>query len=40
MDAPDAHATMSSQALESEQVRERLNGILLGPAKLYEAVRQ
>jgi type I restriction enzyme R subunit len=40
MDALDAHSTMSTQALESEEVRERLKGILLGPAQLYEALRQ
>lgn len=40
MDTLDAHSTMSTQALESEEVRERLKGILLGPAQLCEALRQ
>ncbi len=40
MDALDAHTTMSTQALESETVREGLKAILLGPAQLYEALRQ
>lgn len=40
MDALDAHTTMSSQALGSERVREGLRDILLGPAQLYEALRQ
>jgi type I restriction enzyme R subunit len=40
MDALDAHTTMSKQALESETVREGLKSILLGPAQLYEALRQ
>jgi type I restriction enzyme R subunit len=39
MDALDAHQTMSTQALGSEQVREGLRDILLGPAQLYEALR-
>ena len=39
MDALDAHTTMSSQALESERVRDGLKDILLGPARLYEALR-
>ena len=40
MDALEAHTTMSSQALESEKVREGLKEVLLGPAGLYEALRQ
>jgi type I restriction enzyme R subunit len=40
MDALDAHTTMSTQALQSESVREGLKAILLGPAQLYEALRQ
>jgi type I restriction enzyme R subunit len=40
MDALEAHTTMSTQALESEKVREGLKAILLGPAGLYEALRQ
>ena len=39
MDALAAHNTMSKQALESEQVRNGLRDILLGPAQLYEALR-
>ncbi|MCD9028569.1 DEAD/DEAH box helicase family protein [Luteimonas sp. BDR2-5] len=39
MDALDAHTTMSSQALESDRVRDGLKHILLGPAQLYEALR-
>ena len=31
---------MSTQALESESVREGLKKVLLGPAQLYEALRQ
>ena len=40
MDALDAHQTMSAQALESEAIREGIKAILLGPAQLYEALRQ
>ena len=40
MDALDAHTTMSTQALESETVREGLKAVLLGPAKLYESLRE
>jgi type I restriction enzyme R subunit len=39
MDALGAHQTMSAQALDSERVREGLRDILLGPAQLYEALR-
>ena len=39
MDALDAHQTMSKQALDSAQVRDGLKSVLLGPAKLYEALR-
>lgn len=39
MAALDAHTAMSSQALNSEAVREGLKDVLLGPAKLYEALR-
>lgn len=39
IDALDAHQSMSSQALASERVRERLLDILLGPAQLYESLR-
>ena len=40
MDALAAHSTMSKQALESEKVRNGLRDILLGPAQLYEALRE
>ncbi len=40
MDALAAHTTMSKQALESERVREGLKDVLLGPAQLYEALRE
>ncbi len=39
MDAFAAHSTMSKQALDSEQVRNGLRDILLGPAQLYETLR-
>ena len=39
MDALTAHTTMSKQALDSEEVRDGLRDILLGPAQLYEALR-
>jgi len=39
MDALTAHETMSTQALNSVQVREGLKEILLGPGQLYEALR-
>jgi len=39
MDALAAHSTMSKQALESEKVRSGLKDVLLGPAMLYEALR-
>lgn len=39
IDAFDAHSTMSKQALDSAKVREGLKDILLGPGRLYEALR-
>lgn len=39
MDAFAAHTTMSKQAIDSERVREGLKDVLLGPAQLYEALR-
>ncbi|AIV90528.1 type I restriction endonuclease subunit R [Burkholderia pseudomallei] len=39
IDAFDAHTTMSKQALDSPRVRDGLKDILLGPARLYEALR-
>ena len=40
MAALDAHTTMSTQALDSEAVRDVLRDILPGPAKLYELLRK
>lgn len=40
MDALSAHTTMSKQALDSEKVRGGLKDVLLGPAKLYESLRE
>ena len=39
IDAFDAHTTMSKQALDSAKVRDGLKDILLGPGRLYEALR-
>lgn len=39
IDALDAHTTMSKQALDSEAVRSGLKDVLMGPAGLYEALR-
>ena len=38
--ALDAHTTMSTQALDSETVRNGLKDVLLGPAQLYESLRE
>ena len=40
MEAYDAHTSMSTQALNSERIRDGLKDILLGPAKLYETLRE
>lgn len=40
IDAFEAHSIMSKQALNSERVRDGLKDILLGPARLYEALRE
>lgn len=40
MDAFEAHSTMSKQAIDSDKVRQGLKHILLGPAELYESLRQ
>lgn len=40
MDALSAHTTMSKQALDSEKVRGGLKDVLLGPARLYESLRE
>lgn len=39
LDALEAHTTMSKQAIASERVREGLKDVLLGPAQLYEALK-
>jgi type I restriction enzyme R subunit len=39
IDAFEAHQAMSTQALGSERVRAGLRDILLGPARLYEALK-
>lgn len=39
MDALDAHSSMSTQALDSQRVRDGLKDTLLGPAQLYESLR-
>ncbi len=38
--ALDAHTTMSTQALNSEEIRDGLRDILLNHAQLYESLRQ
>jgi type I restriction enzyme R subunit len=40
IDAMDAHNTMSTQALNSDKIKKGLLDILLGPAKLYETLRE
>jgi type I restriction enzyme, R subunit len=40
MGALEAHTTMSTQALDSEKVRDGLRDVLLGPARLYETLRE
>ncbi len=40
IDAMDAHKAMSEQALGSKRVQEGLRDVLLGPGKLYEALRE
>ena len=40
MAALDAHTAMSTQALDSEAVRNGLKDVLLGPARLYESLRE
>jgi type I restriction enzyme R subunit len=40
MDALSAHSEMSKQALESEALREDMKGVLLGPGKLWEGLRE
>ncbi|PHQ33150.1 type I restriction endonuclease subunit R [Rhodopirellula bahusiensis] len=40
MQALDAHTEMSTQVLNSQSVQEGLRDILIGPSKLYEALRE
>jgi type I restriction enzyme R subunit len=40
MSALEAHTVMSTQALSSERVRDGLKDVLLGPARLYETLRE
>jgi type I restriction enzyme R subunit len=40
MEALEAHTAMSSQALDSQRVRDGLKDVLLGPAQLYETLRR
>lgn len=40
MDAMESFSSMSSQALESARIRTELKNILLGPAGLYERLRE
>lgn len=40
IDALDAHSIMSKQALGSEKVRNGMRDVLLGPAHLYEALKE
>jgi type I restriction enzyme R subunit len=39
IDAFEAHSSLSKQALDSSKVRDGLKEVLLGPAQLYEALR-
>jgi type I restriction enzyme R subunit len=38
--ALDAHTALSTQAIESEAVRNGLKDVLLGAAQLYERLRE
>ncbi len=40
MDALDAHQSLSKQALDSQRVQDGLKQTLLGPAQLYERLRE
>ena len=40
MGALEAHTAMSSQALDSQRVRDGLKDVLLGPAQRYETLRR
>ena len=39
-DAQSANTSLSKQALESDKVMTGLKDVLLGPARLYEALRE
>ncbi len=39
MDSDVAFKTMSTQALNSEKIRERMKDIILGPGRLYERLK-
>ena len=39
INAFEAHSSLSKQALGSQKVRDGLKEVLLGPAQLYEALR-
>jgi len=39
IEAFEAHSSLSKQALDSQKVRDGLKEVLLGPAQLYEALR-
>jgi len=40
IEALEAHTAMSTQALDSEAVRSGIKDVLLGPARLYESLRE
>lgn len=40
IDAFDAHTKMSTQALGSQRIQDGIKDVLLGPAQLYEALRE
>ena len=40
IEALEAHTTMSTVALGSKAIRNGLKDVLLGPARLYEALRE
>jgi len=40
IEALDAHSLMSRQAIDSDTVRRVLRVVLLGPARLYESLRE
>jgi type I restriction enzyme R subunit len=40
LDAFAAHSSLNKQAVDPERVRDGLKDILLGPARLYETLRE